>query len=283
MYVTVALVSRTVGKGMRDGADLLDEGEISKYRSLVGAARYLGQDIPEAQYATKEAARFLSGPTRAARCLLKRLCKYYSEVPVLSWSFPYQSMPTAVRAVTDANWAGELEALRSPSSGWIYFEYFDGDLLETYSSTQQIVALSTAESEYISITKGAAHALEVRSAVAEWGLSPKVVCETDASAGRAVTTRRGVGRVRLRGYTIAVVATVVRRRRGPNANQSWRAQRSRLGNENVDLRRMTSLSNADVTSTAGGMELMCDDGDSGNECGSKRPQSRLKRAGSSRS
>ena len=60
----------------------------------------------------------------------------------------------------------------------------------------QIVALSTAESEYISITKDAAHALEVRSAMAEWGLSPKVVSEKDASAGRAVTTRRGVGRVR---------------------------------------------------------------------------------------
>ena len=44
---------------MRDGADLLEEGEISKYRSLVGAARYLGQDRPESQYATKEAARFM--------------------------------------------------------------------------------------------------------------------------------------------------------------------------------------------------------------------------------
>ena len=130
--------------------------------------------------------------------MLKRLCKYNSEVPVLSWTFAYLSMPTEVRAVTDANWAGELETLRSTSSGWIYF---GSHLLETYSSAQQIVALSTAESEYISITKGAAPALEVRSAMAEWGLSLKVVCETDASAGRARATRRGVGRVRhLDGY-----------------------------------------------------------------------------------
>ena len=68
--------------------------------------------------------------------------------------------------------------------------------METYSSTQQIVALSTAESEYTSITKGAAHALEVRSAMVEYGLTFNVVCETDASAGRSVATRRGVGRVR---------------------------------------------------------------------------------------
>ena len=95
--------------------------------------------------------------------------------------------------MTDANWAGELDGLRSTSCAWIYF----GDhLLETYSSTQQIVALSTAESEYISITKGAAHALEVRSAMVEQGLTLKVVCETNALAGRAMATRRGVGRVR---------------------------------------------------------------------------------------
>ena len=51
---------------------------------------------------------------------------------------------------------------------------------------------------FSSSTKGAAHALEFRSAVMENGLTLKVVCvcETDASAGRAMTTRRGVGRVR---------------------------------------------------------------------------------------
>ena len=106
---------------------------------------------------------------------------------MLSWSFPYQEMPSEIRAVTDANRAGELEGLRSTSRGWIYF----GDhLLETFSSTQQIVALSTAESGYISITKGAAHALEVRSAMVEFGMTFNVVCETDASAGRATAMRR---------------------------------------------------------------------------------------------
>ena len=191
--MTVAPGSKTVGKGLRDGADSLDEPEKQHFRSLVGTALYVGQDRPETKYATKEAARFMTEPTRTAKCMLKRLCKYYSEAPVLSWSFPYQEMPSEIKAVTDASWAGELEGLRSTSSGWIYF---GGHLLETYSSTQQIVAPSTAESEYISITKGAAHALEVRSAMVEYGMTFNVVCETDASAGRAMATRRGVGRVR---------------------------------------------------------------------------------------
>ena len=80
--VTVAPGSKTVGKGLRDGADNLDEQETQQYRSLVGTALYVGQDRPETQKTTKEAARFMSGPTRAAKCMLKRLCKYYSEAPV---------------------------------------------------------------------------------------------------------------------------------------------------------------------------------------------------------
>ena len=57
------------------------------------------------------------------------------------------------------------------------------------SSTQQIVVLS-AESEYISITMRTVHALEFRSAIVNHGLTLKVVCETDPSAGRAMATRR---------------------------------------------------------------------------------------------
>ena len=126
--VTMAPGSKTVCTGLRDGPDGLDEQETQQYRSLVGTALYVGQDRPETQYATKEAARFMYDPTRAAKCMLKRFCKYYSEAPVLSWSFPYQEMPSEIRAVTDANWAGELEGLRSMSCDWIYF----GDhLLET--------------------------------------------------------------------------------------------------------------------------------------------------------
>ena len=100
--VTGAPGSETVGKGLCDGADNLDEPETQQYRSRVGTALYVGQDRPETQYATKEAARFMSSPTRASKCMLKRLCKYYSEAPVLSWSFPYQETPSEISAVTDA-------------------------------------------------------------------------------------------------------------------------------------------------------------------------------------
>ena len=92
--------------------------------------------------------------------------------------------------VTEAYWEGELERL-STTGSWIYFGCC---LLETYSSTQQIVALSTTESEYISI-KDVAHALEIRSALAEYGMTLKTMGEPDVTAERAMAARRGVGRV----------------------------------------------------------------------------------------
>ena len=67
-------------------------------------------------------------------------------------------------------------------------------LLETYSSTQQIVALSTTESEYIS-TKDVAHALDIRSVLAECDITLKMKGKTDGTAGRATAARRGVVRV----------------------------------------------------------------------------------------
>ena len=79
-WKAVAPGSKTEGEGLRDGADGLDEQETQQYRSLVGTALYVGQDRPETQLATKEAARFMSGPTRAAKCMLKRLCKYQNDL-----------------------------------------------------------------------------------------------------------------------------------------------------------------------------------------------------------
>ena len=240
--VTVAPGSKTAGKGLRDGADGLDEQETQQYRSLAGTALSVGQDRPDTQYATKEAAR--------------------------SWSFPYQEMPSEIRALTDANWAGELEGLRSTSCGWIYF----GDhLLETFSSTQQIVALSTAESEYISITKGAAHALEVRSAVVEFGLTFNVICETDASAGRAKATRRGVGRVRHLDARLLWLQQLCAEGGGSSSSQAWRAQRGRPGNKDGRFETNNLAVERNTPSTANGLELMDGGGDSPRDCrGSKK-------------
>ena len=86
--ILVAPGSKTINEGLHDGADVLDERETQQSRSLIGTTRNVGQDRPETRCTTEESARFMSDPTRAVKCLLKRLCKHYSEASVHSWSFP---------------------------------------------------------------------------------------------------------------------------------------------------------------------------------------------------
>ena len=188
--ILVAPGSKTMNKGLHDGADVFDERETQQCRSLIGTALNDGQDRPVTQYTTEESARFMSDLTHAVKCMLKRLRQHYSEASVHSWSFPYQGMQCEIRVVTGAYWEGELEEL-STTGAWIYF---GGYLLETYSSTQQIVALYTTESEYIS-TKDVAHTLEIRFDLVECDTTLRMKGKTDVTAGRTTAARREVGRV----------------------------------------------------------------------------------------
>ena len=144
--------------------------------------------------------------------------------------FPYQEMPSEIRAVTDANRAGNWrDCARRRVDGFTLVII----CWRRIRRRKQIVALSTAESEYISITKGAAHALEVRSAMVEFGLTFNVVCETDASAWTGNGHETWCRPRASLGCAIVVAAAAVRRRRASSSSQAWRAQRSRPGNKDV--------------------------------------------------
>ena len=140
-------------------------------------------------------------------------------------------MPSEIKTVTETG--------KTPLD--VVWMDFGDHLLETYSSTEQIVPLSTAESEYISITKDAPNALEVRSAMVEFGMTFNVVCETDASARLATATKRGVSRLRhldarLLWLQQLCAESVVQVRGNPGE-----LTEKDLGTKMVDLKRMTAL------------------------------------------
>ena len=63
--ILLAPCSKTMNQGLHDGADVLDERETRRCRSLFGTALNVGQDRPETQYTTEESTRFMTDPTRA--------------------------------------------------------------------------------------------------------------------------------------------------------------------------------------------------------------------------
>ena len=68
--------------------------------------------------------------------------------------------------------------------------------VKTWSSTQQVIALSSGEAEYYGLVKGATIAIGIRGMLSDFGIECGIVLCTDASAAKGIASRRGLGKVR---------------------------------------------------------------------------------------
>ena len=69
-----------------------------------------------------------------------------------------------------------------------------GHLLRDSSTAQNVIGLSSAESEYHAITKGGCSGLGLQSLFADWNLKLQLSLHTDSSSAKAFASRRGVGK-----------------------------------------------------------------------------------------
>ena len=102
-------------------------------------------------------------------------------------------MPIGVNTYADSDWAGCKATCRSTSGGVIVL---GEHCLKSWFSTQEIVALSSAEAELYALTKGAAQALGVLSLLADFGVELNGTVHTDASAAIGIIRRKGLGKIR---------------------------------------------------------------------------------------
>ena len=72
----------------------------------------------------------------------------------------------------------------------------ESSLLRSWSSTQNTIALSSAESELYAMSKCAQHALHLKSMGGDFGLVLKPLIRSDASAAIGIAYRRGLSLVR---------------------------------------------------------------------------------------
>ena len=69
-------------------------------------------------------------------------------------------------------------------------------VIKTWSTTQATVAMSSAEAELFSLTKGAAITLGLMSVAKDLGITLGATVHSDASAALAIVQRQGLGRLR---------------------------------------------------------------------------------------
>ena len=67
------------------------------------------------------------------------------------------------------------------------------ELLRHSSTVQNVIGLSSAESEYYALTKGGCSGLGLQSLFAHWNLKLQLLLHTDSSSAKAIASRRRTG------------------------------------------------------------------------------------------
>ena len=156
----------------------------------------LASDRPDIAFACKECSRAVGKATRADLTRLKRVGRYLLHTPRAVWEFPLQQEESIVLidGHSDADAAGCPKTRRSTSGGCLRVGQHT---LATWSSTQKVVSLSSAESEYYSMVRCASETIGLVNTIRELGHGAQVRIWTDAAAAaRGLALRSGSGAIK---------------------------------------------------------------------------------------
>ena len=190
---------RTSPGGAKPSAPL-DQEELESvgqqaYHSVSARLAYLASDRPDIAFACKECSRAVGTATRADLTRLKRVGRYLLHTQRAVWEFPLQQEESIVLTdgLSDADAAGCPKTRRPTSGGCLRVGQHT---LATWSSTQRVVSLSSAESEDYSMVRRASEAIGLANTVRELGHEAQVRIWTDAAAARGLALRSGSGAIK---------------------------------------------------------------------------------------
>ena len=179
-----------------DGGDQeLNPEECTAFRALAARLNYMAQDHPAIQFAAKEICRKMARPIGSDFFKIKRLARFLVGIRTVEWLYPWQTESDAchVKVFSDSDWAGCQETRRSTTGGLLMI---GSHPLRTWSSTQSVVATSSAEAELYSMAEGASRGCGFKTVLGETGAEVQLTVSTDASAAKAFASTRGLGKMR---------------------------------------------------------------------------------------
>ena len=92
--------------------------------------------------------------------IVKRIAKYLIDAPRIVQHFNWQKGLTSIEGFSDSDWAGDKAARKSTSGGVCRVGHHT---IKTWSSTQHIIALSSAEAELYALLKCACQTIGIVS------------------------------------------------------------------------------------------------------------------------
>ena len=168
----------------KEKEDMSNE-EQTKFRSVAARINFLATDRAALQFASKDLCRRMAsrdksdfdGESRDIECIDHE--QFRSSTSRMSRS-KCKNLPTLT---------GQESGQRSTSGSLLMWE---SSLLRSWSSTQNTIALSSAESELHAMSKCAQHALHLKSMGEDFGSVLKPWIRSDASAALGIAYRRGL-------------------------------------------------------------------------------------------
>ena len=126
---------------------------------------------------------------------LKRIGRCLLNTPRVIWEFPlqFEENITMIDGLSDADAAGCPKTGSSTSGGC---SRVGQHTLATSSSTQKVVSLSSAKSEYYSMVRCANEAIGLANTIRELGHKAQIRIWTDAAAARGLALRSGSGTIK---------------------------------------------------------------------------------------
>eukprot|EP00253_Pinus_taeda_P003667 PITA_03667 len=130
----------------------------SLYKSIVGSLMYLTATRPDIMYAVSLISRFIERPKEAHCQAAKRILRYVKGTKMFEILYNVSEHSDLV-GYTDSDWAGSVDDRKS-TSGYVF--HMGSGAISWASKKQSIVALSTAEAEYVAATATTCQAVWMR-------------------------------------------------------------------------------------------------------------------------
>ena len=135
----------------------------------------------------------MADPQVGDEACLTRAVKYVSKYPRLVIKYPWQEPVRELSVFTDSDWGGCTRTRRSTSGGAVMV---GGHLIQHWSRTQQLVALSSAEAELNAAVKAGQEGTGIGNLLGEMGSRYYLQLYGDSSANHGIITRQGTGKVK---------------------------------------------------------------------------------------
>ena len=144
------------------------------------------------RFASMQVCCALAKPTMCDMERAKRIGRYFVGKPRARCWFRWQHS-VELEAYPDADWGGD-KATRRPVSAGVIMR--GGHFLKVWTKKQQVVALSSAESDLYAAVKTASEGLGIQSVAKDFGISCGLDLHLNASATMCLVNRRGLGKAK---------------------------------------------------------------------------------------